>query len=325
MKIYLTLDYELFLGTFTGSVESCLIKPIEYLCDIADKRDIKFTIFVDAAYLLALRKFSKYQQLNRDYSTVVKNLSLLKQRGHAIGLHIHPHWFYADYNEENWILSPGHYKLPDIPFEEARTILMDSKALLEEIVDTKVSVFRAGGFSIQPFTPYAELFEKLDLKIDSSVLSGLYYNSDNQQYDYRNAPYKDYYRFGGNICEEDTNGQFSEYPISTHLVSPLFWWKLSLLRILKVKGHETFGNGKSIESTTSSILSRLTKSQMGFACMDGYKSSLLFTMQEKHLKAFGKDACFVIIGHPKLATIYSIKNLDKFITDSFDRHSFEVF
>jgi hypothetical protein len=325
MKIYLTLDYELFLGSSTGSVELCLVKPMEYLCGIADKHNMKFTIFVDATYLLALKKYSKYRQLDRDYKIVVQNLLSLKQTGHTIGLHIHPHWFYADYDGRSWITPPGHYKLPDIPFGEARAILMDSKALLEEIVNAKVSTFRAGGFSIQPFEPYAEVFEALGLKIDSSVLSGLYYNSDNQQYDYRNAPYKDYYRFSENICEEDAGSQFIEYPISTHMISPLFWWKLSLLRILKAKGHKPFGNGKSVESTSSSILSRLTKSQMGFACMDGYKSSLLFAMLEKHQKTFGTDARFVVIGHPKLATAYSIKIIDKFITDSFDRHSFEVF
>jgi peptidoglycan/xylan/chitin deacetylase (PgdA/CDA1 family) len=325
MKIYFTLDYELFLGSSTGSVELCLVKPMEYLCGIADKHNIKFTIFVDATYLSALKKFSKYQQLARDYKIVVQNLLSLKQAGHTIGLHIHPHWFYADYNGENWITPPGHYKLTDIPFGEARAILMDSKDLLEEIVNAKVSTFRAGGFSIQPFEPYAEVFEELGLKIDSSVLSGLYYNSDNQQYDYQNAPYKDYYRFNKNIDREDEKGSFEEYPVSTHTVFPAFWWKLSLLKILHNKGHKPFGNGRSVETTSESIISRLTRAQMGFACMDGYKSSLLFAMREKHQKTFGTDARFVVIGHPKLATAYSIKTMDKFIADSFDRHSFEVF
>jgi hypothetical protein len=325
MKIYLTLDYEVFLGMAAGSVELCLVKPMEYLCGIADKYHIKFTIFVDATYLLALRKFSKYQQVDRDYGTVVKNLLLLKQAGHAIGLHIHPHWFYADNNGESWIISPGHYKLSDIPFGEASTILMHSKVLLEEIVDAKVSVFRAGGFSIQPFESYAKIFKELELKIDSSVLSGLYYNSENQKYDYRNAPCKDYYQFSRNICEEDTNGQFSEYPISTFIVSPLFWWKLTRLRILSAKGHKTFGDGKSIESTSLSILSRLARPQMGFACMDGYKSSLLSKMREEHLKKFGKDARFVVIGHPKLTTPYSIKMIGRFVSESLcQKHIFKI-
>jgi hypothetical protein len=63
---------------------------------------------------------------------------------------------------------------------------------------------------------------------------------------------------------------------------------------------------------------------MGFVGMDGYKSSLLFKMREKHLKIFGKDARFVVIGHPKLATLYSIKVLDKFINESLAHHTFET-
>jgi peptidoglycan/xylan/chitin deacetylase (PgdA/CDA1 family) len=313
MKIYLTLDYELFLGADTGSVELCLIKPMEYLCAMADKYRVKFTIFVDAAYLCALKRFIKYQQINRDYNIVVQHLSFLKQKGHSIALHLHPHWFYAEYNGNDWIAPSGHYKLSDIPLEEVYNIIAESKSLLEEIINTRVSAFRAGGFSIQPFELYAKIFEDLGLNIDSSVLCGMQYNSDNQQYDYRNAPQKDSYPFSKDICKEDNKGPFREYPVSTHGISPLFWWKLSMRKILRLKSHKNLGDGKSIETTSQSIISRLTRPQMGFACMDGYKSSQLFKMREQHLKRFGQEAHFLIIGHPKLTTLYSLKILERVI------------
>jgi hypothetical protein len=326
MKIYLTLDYELFLGLTTGTVELCLIKPMEFLCNMADKYNIKFTLFVDSTYLYALKKFIKYQNIERDYNTVIEHLLFLKQKGHIIALHLHPHWFYADYNGNNWIVPPGHYKLSDIPFEKARDIITESKLLLEEVVDTKVSAFRSGGFSIQPFEPYIKIFDEIGIEVDSTVLRGMFYNSDNQQYDYRNAPDKDCYRFSKNICKEDDTGSRGvlEYPISTHTISPLFWWKLSLLRILRLKSHKTFGDGKSIDTNSQSIISRLTKPQMGFACMDGYKSSQLFKMREQHFKEFGQEAHFVVIGHPKLATPYSIKTLESFVENSLVHHTFEV-
>jgi hypothetical protein len=93
-----------------------------------------------------------------------------------------------------------------------------------------------------------------------------------------------------------------------------------LLRILKSEKHQIFGDGKSVETTSQSILSRLTKPQMGFACMDGYKSSLLFKMREQQLKKYGQDSHFVIIGHPKLATPYSVKTVDKFVAESIAQH-----
>jgi hypothetical protein len=326
MKTYLTLDYELFLGSITGSVELCLVKPMEYLCDLADKYQVKFTVFVDAVYLLALKRFRKYHKIDRDYATAVRHLLVLAQKGHAIGFHLHPHWAYSEYNGQNWITLPDHYKLSDIPLDEASAIIKESKYLLEEVVGMKVSTFRAGGFSIQPFEPYSAIFNECGLSADSSVIYGMYYNSDNQKYDYRNAPYKDKYQFYKDICAEDTNGPFAEYPIATHNVSPIFWWKLSLLRILRLnkEKHKTWGDGKPIETNSQSILSRLTRPQMSFACMDGYKSSLLINMRESQQKVFGQDACFVIIGHPKLTTPYSLKMLEQIIKKYVEVDDFMV-
>jgi hypothetical protein len=179
---------------------------MEYFCNIADKYNIRFTVFVDATWLLALRKFIKYPRIEKDYNTVRQHLVFLKRKGYALQLHIHPHWCYADYIGSDWVIQPNHYKLSDLPSEDACNIIIQAKSLLEEIIDDNVSAFRAGGFSIQPFEPYSELFENLRLVLDSSVLAGLYYNSDNQQYDYRDAPYKDHYQFGKDICKEDRGG-----------------------------------------------------------------------------------------------------------------------
>jgi peptidoglycan/xylan/chitin deacetylase (PgdA/CDA1 family) len=324
MKIYLTLDYELFLGSITGSVENCLLKPMEYLCSIADKHNIKFTLFVDATYFLVLKEFNKYPQINSDYESIVKHLIFLKQQGHSIQLHIHPHWAYSEYDGKTWIVPIEHYKLSDIPYSEAADIITKSKNALEEIIDDKVTAFRAGGFSIQPFEPYAKLFEGLKIKNDSSVLCGCHYDSDNQQYDYRAAPYTDYYQFNKDICIADKKGIFNEYPISTHITSPLFWWKLSLLKIFNTKEQKIFGDGKSIETTPESIISRLTKPQMGFACMDGYKASLLVKMYHQQIKKFGEKANFVVMGHPKLATLFSLRALDRFISSCFKFDTFKT-
>jgi hypothetical protein len=324
MTIYLTLDYELFLGSEQGTVECCLIKPMGLLCDIADMHKVKFTLFFDATYLLTLRRFNKYPQLKKDYDRIIQHLVFLKQQGHSIQLHIHPHWMYSEYDGINWITQPGHYKISDISYSEVADIIIKAKNVLEEIIDDNVTTFRAGGFSIQPFEPYAKLFEGLKIKNDSSVLCRCHYDSDNQQYDYRSAPYTDYYQFNKDICTADKKGIFNEYPISTHITSPLFWWKLSLLKIFNTKEQKIFGDGKSIETTPESIISRLTKPQMGFACMDGYKASLLVKMYRQQIRKFGEKANFVVMGHPKLATSYSLKTLDRFISSCFKFDTFKT-
>jgi hypothetical protein len=311
MKIFLTLDYELFLGSHTGSVEKCLIEPMAKLCSTADKYGVKFTIFVDATYLLALKNHLDCPALQIDYRQIKAHLLHLKSSGHSLQLHIHPHWLHA------------HYRLSQLSKEEATHVITQSKQLLEEIIQQNIHAFRAGGFSIQPFEPYSKLFKDLELKIDSSVLPGCYYNSNNQQYDYRSSPAKDKYSFSKDVCEEDACGEFVEYPITTHSISFWFWWKFALLKLLKGKKHIMMGDGISVETTAQSIFTRLTKSQAGFACMDGYKSSLLHKMKKQQEKRFGRDANFVVLGHPKLTTPYSIDKLDEFIgayvnTDIFD-------
>jgi peptidoglycan/xylan/chitin deacetylase (PgdA/CDA1 family) len=324
MKIFLTLDYELFLGSNTGSVEKCLIEPMTKLCAVADKYGAKFTIFVDATYLLALKNHLDYPSLRIDYQQIKAHLLYLKNSGHSLQLHVHPHWLYAHYNGHLWVNTPHHYRLSQLSEEEATRIIIQSKQLMEEIIQQDVHAFRAGGFSIQPFEPYSKLFGDLGLKVDSSVLHGCYYNSDNQQYDYRNSPAKDKYSFNEDVCKEDTRGAFVEYPIATHPISFLFWWKLSFIKLLKSRKHVNMGDGVSVETTTQSILTRLTKSQLGFACMDGYKSSLLYEMKKQQEKRFGPAANFVVLGHPKLTTPYSLKVLDEFINMCVDKNKFDV-
>ena len=47
MNIYITLDYELFLGPKTGSVDKCLIEPTYNLCKVVSKHGSKMVFFID--------------------------------------------------------------------------------------------------------------------------------------------------------------------------------------------------------------------------------------------------------------------------------------
>ena len=56
-------------------------------------------------------------------------------------------------------------------FDEVIPRFNECVHLLEEIVDSKVIGFRAGGYSIQNFNLFADLLNSNGIKIDSSVLS----------------------------------------------------------------------------------------------------------------------------------------------------------
>ena len=109
MDLFITLDYELFMGKKTGSVESCLLSPMNSFISMLDRYGIKATIFVDAAYLLRLSELKdKHDKLKSDFELISDHLKCLEQDGHDIQLHFHPQWIYSDYDSKQWIMDFEH-------------------------------------------------------------------------------------------------------------------------------------------------------------------------------------------------------------------------
>ena len=312
MNILLTLDYELYLGSRTGSVDNCLITPMNRLQKAVESAGAHFTIFVDATYLLRASQLAiGHNQLAHEVEQLSSHIHQLVNQGHDVQLHIHPHWAYSTYEEGQWILDHKHYKLCDLDKQEACALTASAKAILDDIVGYKTKAFRAGGFSAQPTSMLKEIFEKNGIIADSSVCPGATYDSPQQQYCYATVPDKSMYRFEDDICSENVNGQFIEFPISMHKVSPLFHWRLVANRLLKNPKHRTFGDGVAVKTASESIIARLTSRQNCQATIDGFKISFLHdAYQSAH-----RQGCevFTVLGHPKLATPYSVNCLERFV------------
>lgn len=313
MKILLTLDYELFLGNKTGTSEHCLIKPMQAMIAHTAKYNVKFTLFVDAAYLYMLKKMgTEYSELLDEFKRVTEHLRYLQSLGHEIQMHLHPQWFYSSYTNGVWKLDQDHYKLSDMPHDEVERLFVSSKQVLDDIVGHKTIGFRAGGFSAQPTELLIELFQKTGLRIDSSVCAGTKYDSPKQKYDYSCCPQKSSYYFDKNICSEiddikSDDVKYLELPITMYRLSPLFYWKYIAIRMLRSSKHRNMGNGVSIAANNDSIRSRLLKHSLGMATIDGYKISYLVNVYKQQMINNAPLMC--IIGHPKLATPYSIERL----------------
>ena len=170
MKIYLTFDYELFFGDHSGSVEKCMLEPTQHLFDLADGENVHYTFFVDVGYLIAS---SKYAELENDRTRVERQIKEMIDRGHDVQLHIHPHWQKAEYADGEWKMNTrGAYKISDFTQDEIDEIFGNYKHYLETLIGRKVCAFRAGGWCIQPFEAFKEVFTKYELNIDSSVIPG---------------------------------------------------------------------------------------------------------------------------------------------------------
>ena len=317
-KCFLTLDYELFLGQDTGSVSQCLIEPMLQLNRVLDKHGVRANIFVDAAYLLKVFELKdKFAVLNNDFILVSEHLSQLSNWGHSIQLHFHPQWIYSSFIDGKWILDTSHYKIDDMSDVEINNYLRRSIELLNSLLVKPITAFRAGGYTLNNFEKIKGILKEYGIVNDSSVLRGQSFYSDFQQYDYTAVPAKSSYHFENSFCVEDVEGSFIEYPISTMRIGFIssFLDRFRYKYGNKLKNNKQWGDGKSIIHSTSqnglfSKIKSLFSKTFRTASIDGVKSIWLLSIMKYNVK-FGNE--FVIIGHPKLITPFSINRLDKFI------------
>ena len=327
MNIYITLDYELFFGVKSGSVEKCIIEPTDELLKIVDPYNIKFVCFVDAGYLWALEKYKdNFIQLHEDYEKVTHQLKKIHREGHGIELHIHPHWEDTYYDSGRWLFNTDRYKLADFSETEVLDIVTRYNDVLKRVSGASPVAYRAGGWSAQPFLPIKKALETNNIFIDSTVYPNGFYNSRKQFFDFRGVPqYKTEYNFSEDLIQEVNYGKFKEIPISSLKVSPLFFWKFIIAKFSKNKKHEAYGDGQAISMSKSGIFKLLTSSSYSVVSIDGYKAKLIKKAFRNYCRNTQNKGNFVMIGHPKAFTNYSLKKVKNFVHDSHKKHNYIIY
>lgn len=323
MNTYITFDYELFLGTETGTVESCLLEPVRKFVSLSEEfgGQVKFVFFVDSLYLLKLREYSiESTELQQDYDGIVRQLRNLTDKGHDVQLHLHPQWFYStyDYQSKRWLLDFEHYKLSDCSLDDVETMLHDSICLLEEIVGYKPTAFRAGGYSYPNEQRYIKLFEKYNILQDSSVRVGASAEGKYQTYDYTEVRSFSSYRFSDDIVKENNLGIFTEFPITVIQINPIRYFLKTLYARRKYQSElKISGDGKGVGATlprsrqiTDRIL-RLFKPVLMSASVD--LTNVQWLDEAFKVATESKSDTFVIIGHPKNCTNYSLMCFRNFL------------
>jgi len=328
MKIFLTLDYELFFGSDVGTVQKSIIEPTNKLLDILDIYNIKAIFFIDSGFILKLQEFKeKYTVLEQDYQSIINQIKYLDDNHHEIALHIHPHWEDSYFDGEKWILNTSRYKLDDFNKYEIEDIVFKYKMILEKIIDKNIFTFRAGGWCIQPFDKIRNAFKNNNIKIDSTLYKDGYSSSQVHYFDFRGMEDKAYYKFEDDPLIENKNGFFTEVPIASIKVSPLFFWKFAFFKVFGKSKFKGFGDGYSIAKSKWDKLRLMLFFSNSVVSIDGFKVSLLEKAYKNYLK---KDFnYFVIIGHPKALTPYSLEKLEEFIlknkTNNFTTYSKEFY
>jgi peptidoglycan/xylan/chitin deacetylase (PgdA/CDA1 family) len=326
MRIILSLDYELFFGTPSGSFGCCIIEPTKALHNIFDRYGVKAVFFVDAGYLWRMNELKTVDgSVAEEFSAVTKQLNALIKSGHEVGLHIHPHWEDTIRKDGKWVMDTRRYRLHDFSKEEARSIILKYAQTLTDITGKRAISFRAGGWCIQPFHHIYEALWDAGIRVDSSVYPGGYVRSETHYLDFRDVPKKSSWRFDQDPTDERASGRFWEIPISSFRLSPLFFWQLALLRKMGSAVHKAFGDGRATPAGKRQLLRMLFRSTKSVASMDGLKVRLLGKALKRHQRHSPPDDYFVIIGHPKAQTPYSLRKLDEFISASRDDHIYTTY
>jgi len=315
-NIFLTLDYELFFGSNSGTQEKSIIHPTNRLLKILDKHNVKASFFIDSGYIIKLdENRKKYDILEKNYQKIIAQIKNLSDNGHDIQLHIHPHWEDSYFDGNKWIIDISRYRIHAFSEDEIDSIVCKYKKVLSDIVGDKVFTFRAGGWCMQPFDKLATTLRKYNIWLDSTVFKGGKNDSITHYFDFSNPPTKSFWKFEDDPLVENENGFFTEIPISSYRVSPLFFWKLAFVKKLGGGKHKTLGDGNGVGSSKWDKIRMLTQRTNSVVSVDGYKTSYLQHAFDSFMKK-NENKNFVIIGHPKLMSEYSLRKLEKFIQNN---------
>ncbi len=326
-NVLFTFDYELFLGSKSGSVIDCLIKPTDRLLELFKKYTLQNAIFfVDTSYLYRL-KYIESSACRADLKLIEDQLIHIINNGHYVFPHIHPHWLDAIYIDKvnQWDLSNhSKYRFHNINEKEREVLFAESISILNKLIAKSnrkydLNSYRAGGWSIQPFSDFKPYFIKYNMKNDFSVVKGFKNLSQAQYMDFINCPLKNIYNFDDEVNVEVSTGQFTEYTISTisrkltNKLSSLIWEKI-LWRI----GSRSYGDGISMVMTDQD---HKNLKEFGSFEKEFLAIELLHAFKLNAYKKFISDNHYThFISHPKMLSEHNLSTFDRllrYLTSNF--------
>jgi peptidoglycan/xylan/chitin deacetylase (PgdA/CDA1 family) len=228
-NLLITFDYEIFLGARSGRAVENILNPTERIRSILNPKGIKAIFFVDATYLLTLEKYSdSYPACAKDLAEISDQLRQLLRDGHYIFPHIHSHWLDAVYDGDTHQFNLSNiirYRFHNLVESDRELIFRESFRILSSILhkedpNYKINGYRAGGWSIQPFTDFSPYFNQYGIEYDFSVMQKFYQFSNAQYFDFSDIPKKPIYRFNDDVTKEDKTGKFTEISSSVIEVKP---------------------------------------------------------------------------------------------------------
>ena len=215
-----TLDYEIY-GNGEGSLKQLVYEPAQKLKDIFEKWNARFVVFIEVAELEMIEANDTDQAID----LVKCQIRDFYSKGFELGLHLHPQWYNARYENGKWRLDYDEYNLCTLPRDRIKIIVDRSIEYLRKLLglaDFTPFSFRAGNWLFQPTRSLADVLTERGTRVDTSVFKGGVQHQ--HKLDYRRALKNGYcWSFKDDVNVPDPRGNLIEFPIYTKMV-PL--WKL---------------------------------------------------------------------------------------------------
>lgn len=333
LNLFLTFDYELYLGENFKSHDEVLFKPTSQIIDMLEKEGVTSTFFADVCSVFQHQKYGL-----DDYAIKFSDqLREMIEHGQDVQLHIHPNWLRSSYVDDSWNIEIDHYKLHSFASEDGEdsiyNIIRRGKKYIEDCVrpisDTyRCKAYRAGGYCIQPEGELIKALRDNGIYIDSSVAMHQMDDNGIGAIDYRAVPHS----LGWNINADQgvlspvEADKADMYEIPVGGVKNRFYKMLGIpVSKIKLEGAKGMGRGIALPETKRKKINRIAKAYNEFKIwFDSYgklsldqRGALLLERDLKELyKEYGcdkKDAYVAIICHPKLCNQISIDNMQEFV------------
>jgi hypothetical protein len=322
IRLFLTFDHELPLGSLRTTYKKALFDPTERLLETAGGKGVPVTLFTDILCALRYRQWEPQGFYEPYASQLQKAVSL----GNDVQLHLHPHWLTSGF--ENGNVLPSHdYSLADFVKKNnpgISDIVGNGVNLLKEICrqnkpEYNVLVFRAGGYNIEPGSK--EIFDELakcGILYDSSVVLKYYFVSSLSLVDFRNIPQMPNWFIGsdGNFRKSADSGIF-EIPVAAIPKTP---FEIPTRFKLKHFAHRAPENhGSMIHEGKPG--SRLQQLRMLFSArmltFDNHTLSAAYLLRilEYNVRRFADfdSINLATCSHPKTMGDYSFRLMEQFI------------
>jgi len=195
--IALTNDWEL-RGNGIGNVVDLQYIPALKLMDLYKSLHIPATFTVEVMQQLSFERYAdKYASIKSQRDIWIKTVKIMAEKGFDVQLHIHPQWHNASFDGKFWKLDK-RWNITDYPPVLIEKFVKKSKKYLQMLVGDKHSIvaFRAGAWGVCcPSSPLFEVLEKYRIKVDVSIVDGVYYDGESIRLDYTQleSPYFPYY------------------------------------------------------------------------------------------------------------------------------------